>query len=161
MRQYLHKKFWTGFRNSLFYMVFGTFINIVMTLLCAYPLSRKEFTARNKVAMFFVFTMYFSGGMVPSFMLVNALGLVDTIWAMLIPGAMLRSHLHVFLKANLFALIQSDQFVLLFHCQNLLSQYLFCTMVLQDGTPIRMQFCTYRRQIIYSHYRSSFVRSLL
>lgn len=82
------KKFWTGFRNSLFYMVFGTFINIVMTLLCAYPLSRKEFTARNKVAMFFVFTMYFSGGMVPSFMLVNALGLVDTIWAMLIPGAM-------------------------------------------------------------------------
>ena len=73
---FTYKKFWTGFRNSLFYMVFGTFINIVMTLLCAYPLSRKEFTARNKVAMFFVFTMYFSGGMVPSFMLVNALGLV-------------------------------------------------------------------------------------
>ena len=85
---FTYKKFWTGFRNSLFYMVFGTFINIVMTLLCAYPLSRKEFTARNKVAMFFVFTMYFSCGMVPSFMLVNALGLVDTIWAMLIPGAM-------------------------------------------------------------------------
>ena len=85
---FTYKKFWTGFRNSLFYMVFGTFINILMTLLCAYPLSRKEFTARNKVAMFFVFTMYFSGGMVPSFMLVNALGLVDTIWAMLIPGAM-------------------------------------------------------------------------
>ena len=85
---FTYKKFWTGFRNSLFYMVFGTFINIVMTLLCAYPLSRKEFTARNKVAMFFVFTMYFSGGMAPSFMLVNALGLVDTIWAMLIPGAM-------------------------------------------------------------------------
>ena len=59
---FTYKKFWTGFRNSLFYMVFGTFINIVMTLLCAYPLSRKEFTARNKVAMFFVFTMYFSGG---------------------------------------------------------------------------------------------------
>ena len=53
---FTYKKFWTGFRNSLFYMVFGTFINIVMTLLCAYPLSRKEFTARNKVAMFFVFT---------------------------------------------------------------------------------------------------------
>lgn len=58
---FTYKKFWTGFRNSLFYMVFGTFINIIMTLLCAYPLSRKEFTARNKVAMYFVFTMYFSG----------------------------------------------------------------------------------------------------
>ena len=40
---FTYKKFWTGFRNSLFYMIFGTFINIVMTLLCAYPLSRKEF----------------------------------------------------------------------------------------------------------------------
>ena len=69
---FTYKKFWTGFRNSLFYMVFGTFINIVMTLLCAYPLSRKEFTARNKVAMFFVFTMYFSGGMVPSFNMIIA-----------------------------------------------------------------------------------------
>lgn len=85
---FTYKKFWVGFRNSLFYMVVGTTINIVMTVLCAYPLSRKEFTARNKVAMYFVFTMYFSGGMVPSFILVNALHMVDTVWAILIPSAM-------------------------------------------------------------------------
>lgn len=83
-----YKKFWVGFRNSIFYMVAGTLINIVMTILCAYPLSRKEFTARNKVAMYFVFTMYFSGGMVPSFILVKSLGMIDTIWAILIPSAM-------------------------------------------------------------------------
>lgn len=85
---FTYKKFWTGFGNSMFYMVVGTAINIVMTMLCAYPLSRKEFTARNKVAMYFVFTMYFSGGMVPSFMVVNALGMVNTIWGILIPSAM-------------------------------------------------------------------------
>lgn len=85
---FTYKKFWLGFRNSLFYMLVGTTINIVMTVLCAYPLSRKEFTARNKVAMYFVFTMYFSGGMVPSFILVNSLHMVDTVWAILIPSAM-------------------------------------------------------------------------
>lgn len=83
-----NQKIWTGFRNSLFYMVVGTTLNIVMTILCAYPLSRKEFVQRGKISMFFVFTMYFSGGMVPSFMLVNALGMVNTVWAMLIPTAM-------------------------------------------------------------------------
>lgn len=85
---FTYKKFWRSFGNSVFYMVVGTFINIVMTLLCAYPLSRKEFTARGKISLYFVFTMYFSGGMVPSFILVNSLHLVNTIWAILIPSAM-------------------------------------------------------------------------
>ncbi|MCI6005322.1 MAG: carbohydrate ABC transporter permease [Blautia sp.] len=78
----------TGFLNSFFYMFAGTAINLVMTMLCAYPLSRKEFTARNKVAAMFVFTMYFSGGLVPSYMVVSKLGLINTRWAMLIPSAM-------------------------------------------------------------------------
>lgn len=81
-------KILTGFANSLFYMSVGTAINLVMTMLCAYPLSRKEFTARNKIAALFVFTMYFSGGLVPSYMIVSKLGLINTRWAMLIPTAM-------------------------------------------------------------------------
>ena len=59
-----------------------------MTMLCAYPLSRKEFRARGGIAMFFVFTMYFSGGLVPSYILVNSLHLTNTRWAMIIPSAM-------------------------------------------------------------------------
>lgn len=78
----------TGFLNSLFYLVVGTIINLVMTMLCAYPLSRKEFKARGFISLFFVFTMYFSGGMVPSYILVNKLGMINTRWAMLIPMAM-------------------------------------------------------------------------
>lgn len=83
-----NKKILSGFGNSFFYMIVGTIVNIVMTVLCAYPLSRKEFTARNKVALIFVITMYFSGGLVPTYMLVNSLGLVDTRWALIIPSAM-------------------------------------------------------------------------
>ena len=59
-----------------------------MTILCAYPLSRKEFRARGAVAMFFIFTMYFSGGIVPSYILVKSLHIMDTRWAMIIPTAM-------------------------------------------------------------------------
>lgn len=83
-----NKHILTGFANSFFYMIVGTFVNIIMTVLCAYPLSRKEFTSRNKVAMIFVFTMYFSGGLIPSYMLVNKLGLVNTRLALIIPSAM-------------------------------------------------------------------------
>lgn len=78
----------TGFVNSILYMVIGTLVNIVMTILCAYPLSRKEFTARNKLAAIFVFTMYFSGGLVPTYILVNKLGLINSPLAMIIPSAM-------------------------------------------------------------------------
>lgn len=81
-------KILSGFGNSFFYMIVGTLVNIVMTVLCAFPLSRREFTQRNKISAMCVFTMYFSGGLVPSYMLVNSLGLIDTRWAIIIPSAM-------------------------------------------------------------------------
>lgn len=83
-----NKKILLGFANSIFYLVAGTAVNILMTILCAYPLSRKEFKARGFFAVFFVFTMYFSGGIVPSYILVNKLGLMNTRMAMIIPTAM-------------------------------------------------------------------------
>ena len=83
-----NKKILTGFSNSIFYLIVGTVLNLVMTMLCAYPLSRKEFRARGFLSMFFVFTMYFSGGMVPDYILVNKLGMINTRWSMIIPMAM-------------------------------------------------------------------------
>ena len=83
-----NKKILTGFANSIYYMVVGTTVNIAMTVLCAYPLSRREFLQRNRISALCVFTMYFSGGLVPNYMLVNALGLIDTRWAIIIPSAM-------------------------------------------------------------------------
>lgn len=77
-----------GFINSFFYMIVGTTINIIMTMLCAYPLSRKEFYGRTIITGLFVFTMYFSGGLVPTYMLVKNLKLLDTRWALIIPTAM-------------------------------------------------------------------------
>lgn len=83
-----NKKILTGFLNSFFYLFVGTLLNLVMTMLCAYPLSRKEFKARGFLSMFFVFTMYFSGGLVPNYILVSRLGLINSRWSQIIPTAM-------------------------------------------------------------------------
>lgn len=76
-----------GFWNTLKYTVIGTFVNIVMTTLAAYPLSRKDFVGRNVIMAIFVFTMFFSGGLIPSYLLIKELGMLNTFWVMIIPGA--------------------------------------------------------------------------
>lgn len=76
-----------GYRNSLFYMVFGTIINIVMTLLAAYPLSRSDMPGQGPIMMLFTFTMIFSGGMIPTYLVIKDLHMLNTVWSMLVPGA--------------------------------------------------------------------------
>lgn len=83
-----YEPIWIGFRNSIIYTVVGTIINMVMTVLCAYPLSRKDWGARNLWTTFCLITMYFSGGLIPTYLVVKGLGLIDTVWAMIIPGAL-------------------------------------------------------------------------
>lgn len=95
----------TGYANSLFYMILGTSINIVVTFMAAYPLSRKDVILGKGIIMFlFTFTMLFSGGMIPTFMVVNKLKMVNTIWAMVIPNAMAVWNLIItktFLQSNI------------------------------------------------------------
>ena len=81
------KTVWTGFRNSLFYTFAGTAINIVMTLTAAYCLSRDDLPGRNAVMLIFTFTMFFNGGMITSYILVQNLHLLNTVWSLLLPGA--------------------------------------------------------------------------
>ncbi|MDR2078591.1 MAG: carbohydrate ABC transporter permease [Treponema sp.] len=78
---------WTGFRNSIFYTVAATCLNIVMTMTTAYCLSRADVPGRNGVMLLFTITMFFGGGMIPSYMLIRNLGMLNTPWAIIIPGA--------------------------------------------------------------------------
>jgi len=77
-----------GFINSAFYTVTGTLINIAVTMCCAYPLSRKDLPFRRQITLLFAFTMLFGGGMIPNYILLQKMGMLNTIWAMIIPGAM-------------------------------------------------------------------------
>lgn len=79
---------WTGLWNSTFYTVVGTSLNLIFTVLAAYPLSRKDFAMRGFVSFLFAVTMWFSGGLIPTYLLIRDLGMINTRWALLVPSAM-------------------------------------------------------------------------
>ena len=83
-----YKLLLTGFLNTVFYAITGTILNVSMTVLAAYPLSRKELYGRNGITLFFAFTMWFGGGMIPTYLLYKNLNMIDSRWAMIIPGAL-------------------------------------------------------------------------
>lgn len=82
-----NRDIWNSYYNTVYYAAFGTAINIFMTIIAAYPLSRKKFVAKNFLMLGIAFTMFFGGGLIPSFLLIQKLGLYNTRWAMLLPGA--------------------------------------------------------------------------
>ena len=79
---------WTGYANSVIYTGLGTAINLFVTISCAFALARKRMIGRNLLMGVFVFTMYFDGGLIPRYILIRDLGMIDTRWAMVLPGAM-------------------------------------------------------------------------
>jgi putative aldouronate transport system permease protein len=95
-----------GYRNTLYYTIVGTALNILLTLPCAYALSKKELPGRRALMGIFLFTMYFSGGMIPSFLLVRSLGLVNTRITLIVLGAV--SVYNVIISRTFFAGIPKE-----------------------------------------------------
>ena len=81
-----YRPVWIGYRNTILYTITGTFINLVATLPCAYALSRRELIGRNFIMLIFTFTMFFSGGMIPTYLAMRSYNLLDTPFALLFPG---------------------------------------------------------------------------
>ncbi|NLZ88926.1 MAG: carbohydrate ABC transporter permease [Clostridiales bacterium] len=81
-----YSQLWTGYRNSIFYTIAGTALNLVLTLLMAYPLSEKVFPFKRLFMGLLTFTMLFNGGLIPTYLLMRQLGFIDTIWVLIIPG---------------------------------------------------------------------------
>ena len=82
-----YRSVWIGYRNTIFYTALGTFINVAMTMLCAFPLSQKNFSGRKFFSFLFFVPMIFSGGMIPNYLLIRDLHMLNTVWALVIPGA--------------------------------------------------------------------------
>lgn len=79
---------WRGFRNSFIYSAAFTVISVFVTLLAAYPMSREDFMGRKFFNAIFIFTMFFGGGLMPTYLVMDQLNLVNTVWAVLLPGAL-------------------------------------------------------------------------
>lgn len=82
-----NSQIWIGFKNAFIYSVLFTIISVVITLLAAYPMSRPDFKGKGFFNVLFVITMFFGGGLIPTYLLIAGMGMLDTIWAILIPGA--------------------------------------------------------------------------
>ena len=82
-----HSDIWIGYRNSLVYTALFTVVSLVMTISLAYPLSRKDFGGGKYMIMLCMFTMYFSGGLIPTYMCMRQLKLLDNIWVLILPNA--------------------------------------------------------------------------
>jgi len=78
---------WIGFRNAIVYSVLFTIISVIVTLLAAYPMSRDDFKGRGFFNLIFMITMFFGGGLIPTYLLISKLGLLDSMWAVILPGA--------------------------------------------------------------------------
>lgn len=109
-------RIWRGYANTFLYVAAGTVLNMVITMPAAYALSRKDFNMRNKVMMYFVFTMFFSGGLVPLYMTVSSLNLIST-----------KTILIIFVAINTYNLIIARTFI-----QNSIPEDLYEAAVL-DG----------------------------
>lgn len=81
-----YKEIWVGYLNTVFYMFLGTLLNLAATLPCAYAMSRKDLKGQKYLMVFFMITMYFSGGMIPGYLNIKSLGLLDTRSIILING---------------------------------------------------------------------------
>lgn len=80
------KEIWIGYRNSLFYTFFGTLFQMIATSAAAYAVSKRTLPGRSFFNIFFIFTMYFSGGMIPTYLVLKDFGMINTVWSLLIPN---------------------------------------------------------------------------
>lgn len=98
-----YQPIWTGYKNTIIRCILGTSLSVALTALTAYPLSKKELPFNNAFTNFIMFTMLFSGGMIPSYLLVKNLNLLNSIWALILPGLM--GAYNIFIMRNFFRAI--------------------------------------------------------
>ena len=84
---FVYPLLWQSYGNTLFYTFLGTTINLVLTVFGAWALSQKKLVGRRFLTLMCTFTMFFGGGMIPTFLVVKGLGMLNTVWAMVLPGA--------------------------------------------------------------------------
>lgn len=81
-----NKSIWTGYGNTLVYVIWNSVVGSLLTVIAGYLVSRKDFKLKNPLMLFILFTMMFSGGLIPSYQVIRALGLINNRWVMMIPG---------------------------------------------------------------------------
>jgi putative aldouronate transport system permease protein len=136
-----YKLLWIGYRNTIVRTVLAVPISVGTTLLMGYPLSKRRLPWRKSVSMLLLISMLFSGGLIPNYLLINSLGLLNSMWALVLPGAL--SAFHIFLARNFFlTLPESVEESALIDGAGPLR--IFLQIVLPLSTPIIATLCLFK-----------------
>lgn len=129
-----NKDIMTGYRNTIFYSVVGTLYNMILTVFAAYPLSKKDMKGQTFLTMMITFTMFFGGGMIPVYLNLNSLGLLNTPWVMFIPSAI--SATNFIIMRNYFTHSISPELLEAAHMEGATQLQTLRKIVLPLSTPI-------------------------
>lgn len=141
---------WLGYRNTILYTVVGTLIHLFLLLPSAYALSRKELMARNVFLWYILFTMLFSGGLVPTYLLVQSLGMVDTMWAVTLNGVI--GAWSILVARSFFQTSIPDQLVEAAKIDGASDIYIFIRIVLPLSLPIIAVMALFHAVAMWNSY---------
>ncbi|HAM80156.1 carbohydrate ABC transporter permease [Ornithinibacillus bavariensis] len=155
IRVFQNKAIWVGYRNTIIYTIIGVCFHLFMLLPAAYALSRKELMAKKFFLWFILITMLFNGGLIPTYLVVKSLGMVDTMWAIVIPGAIGAWSLLV--ARTFFQQTIPDQLVEASKIDGASDFYLFIKVVLPLSLPIIAVMALFHAVALWNQYFNALI----
>ncbi|MCJ7841679.1 carbohydrate ABC transporter permease [Lederbergia sp. NSJ-179] len=146
---------WLGYRNTILYTVLGTLLHLIILLPCAYALSRKEVMGKKLILWFVLFTMLFNGGLIPTYLVVKSLGMVDTIWAIVVPGVV--GAWSILVARTFFEQNVPDQLVEASRMDGASDFYTFFKIVLPLSAPIIAVMALFHGVSLWNQYFTALI----
>jgi len=154
-RVFSNDAIWLGYRNTIFYTLLGTIVHLVVLLPCAYALSRKEVMGRKYLLWIILFTMMFNGGLIPTYLVIKTLGMVDTIWAIVIPGVV--GAWSILVARTFFQQTIPDQLVEAAKIDGASDFYIFLRVVLPLSMPIIAVMALFHGVSLWKQYFTALI----
>lgn len=155
IRVFNNKAIWVGYKNTIIYTLIGTAIHLFVLLPCAYALSRKELMAKKFFLWFILFTMLFNGGLIPTYLVVKGLGMVNTMWAIVIPGVV--GAWSILVARSFFQQTIPDQLVEASKIDGASDFYLFIRIVLPLSLPIIAVMALFHAVALWNQYFNALI----
>ncbi|WP_298471584.1 carbohydrate ABC transporter permease [Psychrobacillus sp. FSL K6-4046] len=146
---------WLGYRNTILYTAVGTLLHLFVLLPCAYALSRKELMGSKYILWFVLFTMMFSGGLIPTYLVIKTLGMLDTIWAIVIPGVV--GAWSILVARTFFQSSIPDQLVEAAKIDGASDFYMFIKIVLPLSLPIIAVMALFHAVGLWNQYFNALI----
>src|SRR5699024_9784264 len=154
-RVFQNEAIWIGYKNTIIYTLVGTSLHLFVLLPCAYALSRKELMAKKVFLWIILFTMLFNGGFIPTYLIVQGLGMVNTMWAIVIPGVV--GAWSVFVARTFFQYTIPDQLVEASKLNVASDIYIFIRVVLRLSLPFIAMMALFHAVALWNQYFNALI----